>query len=216
MEEAPGRERRGSLAAGLALGAVRGRAHGLNCVQVRLSPAAAHAVLGLPDGLDQGVVGLDELWGPDAARVEDRLREASSWDERFAIVDAVLARRQDAGPLVDPEIAYVWRRIVTSGGLVRVDRLAGEVGWSRKRLWSRFRSQVGLTPKRAATLVRFDRAAHRLATGAPPAQVAAETGFADQSHLHREVRDFAGMTPAAVAGQPWLAVDDIAWPTGVR
>jgi hypothetical protein len=41
--------------------------------------------------------------------------------------------------------------------------------------------------------------------------VAAEAGYADQSHLHRDVRDLAGRTPTAVAGEPWLAVDDIAW-----
>lgn len=102
--------------------------------------------------------------------------------------------------------------MVTSRGLIRVDQLAGEVGWSRQRLWSRFRSQVGLTPKRAAKLVRFDLAAHRLAAGGSPARVAAESGYADQSHLHREVQDFVEMTPTVVAVQPWLAVDDIAWP----
>jgi AraC-like DNA-binding protein len=184
-------------------------------VQVRLSPVAAYAVLGIsPAGLSHSVVTLEALWGPDVARVEEQLRAAPSWEERFGIVDTALARRHDAGRPVSPEIAFAWRRIVTSRGLIRVDQLAGEVGWSRKRLWSRFRSQVGLTPKRAAQLVRFDHAAHRLAAGASPARVAAESGYADQSHLHREVRDFAEMTPAVVAGQSWLAVDDIAWPNG--
>jgi methylphosphotriester-DNA--protein-cysteine methyltransferase len=79
-------------------------------------------------------------------------------------------------------------------------------------LWSQFRSQVGITPKRAAQLVRFDRAAHRLAAGQSIAEVALDTGYVDQSHLHRDVMAFAGVTPAAVAVAPWLAVDDIAWP----
>lgn len=108
-------------------------------------------------------------------------------------------------------MAWAWERIVGVRGLVRVDRLAAEVGWSRKRLWTRFRSQIGLPPKRAARLVRFDHAAHRLAAGVDAARVAAEGGYADQSHLHREVVAFIGATPATVAGEPWLAVDDIAW-----
>jgi transcriptional regulator GlxA family with amidase domain len=99
----------------------------------------------------------------------------------------------------------------SSGGLVRIDDLAASTGWSRKRLWSRFRDQLGVTPKRAARLVRFDRAAHRLAAGDRVASVAAETGFADQSHLHRDVTALAGTTPAEVAGAPWLAVEDVAW-----
>ena len=105
----------------------------------------------------------------------------------------------------------MWRRVSLAQGRVRVERLADEVGWSRKRLWSRFRAQVGMTPKRVVQLVRFDRAAHLLAGGRSAAEVAAETGYADQSHLHRDSTAFAGLTPAAVAAAPWLRVDPIAW-----
>jgi AraC-like DNA-binding protein len=122
-----------------------------------------------------------------------------------------LARRREAGRAVGPEVAFVWGRMVTDRGRVRVERLAAEVGWSRKRLWSRFRSQIGISPKRAAQLIRFDHAAHRLAAGHGAALVAAESGYVDQSHLHRDAMAFAGVTPTAVAVAPWLAVDDVAW-----
>src|SRR5215472_10590012 len=73
----------------------------------------------------------------------------------------------------------------------------------------RFRSQIGLPRKRAAQLIRFDHAAHRLAAGHSAALVAADSGYADQSHLHRDVMTFTGVTPRAVSVAPWLAVDDI-------
>jgi AraC-like DNA-binding protein len=100
----------------------------------------------------------------------------------------------------------------SSRGRARVDGLADEVGWSRKRLSARFRAQLGVTPKRAARLVRFDHAARLLAAGHSAAGVAAESGYVDQSHLHREVKSFTGCTPTAVAVAPWLAIDDAAWP----
>lgn len=143
----------------------------------------------------------------------EKLRAASSWDERFAFVEAALAQRQEAGRAVDPEVVFAWERMAASRGRVRVERLAAETGWSRKRLWSRFLSQIGLTPKRAARLVRFDHAAHLLASGHSPALVAAESGYADQSHLHHEIMAFAGMTPSAVTAAPWLSVDPVAWPS---
>jgi AraC-like DNA-binding protein len=211
VDEATGRQERGSVVAGLAPGAVRAIGRDIECLQVRLSPVVAHAVLGASPELSGTVVALDDLWGRDAPRTREELRAAVSWDDRFAIVEAALGRRYEAGRPVDPEVAFAWGQMVTRRGQIRVDQLAARVGWSRKRLWSRFRSQIGLTPKRAAQLVRFDHAAHRLAAGHSAARVAADSGYVDQSHLHRDAMAFAGVTPIAVAVAPWLAVDDIAW-----
>jgi AraC-like DNA-binding protein len=211
VDDASGQPKRGSVAAGLAPGEVRVRGRDVECLQVRLSPLVAHAVLGVSAELGGMVVGLDDLWGRDAVRTREQLRAAGSWDDRFVIAQAALARRHEAGRAVDPEVAFAWGQMVNSRGRVRVDGLAAESGWSRKRLWSRFRSQIGIAPKRAAQLIRFDHAAHRLAAGHRAALVAAESGYADQSHLHRDVMTFAGITPTAVAAAPWLAVDDVAW-----
>ncbi|MFF9312430.1 helix-turn-helix domain-containing protein [Streptomyces sp. NPDC014748] len=217
VDWAAGRQQRGSIVAGPGLGAggaARAQGENVECVQVRLSPVIARAVLGVsPADLGDTVVSLDDLWGREASRIRERLGEVPSWQGRFALTEALLARRHEAGPPVDPEVAWAWRRIVGSRGLARVDGLAAEVGWSRKRLWSRFRSQLGLPPKRAVKLVRFDHAAHRLVAGERAARVAADAGYADQSHLHRDIMAFAGATPATVAGEPFLAVDPIAWPS---
>ncbi|MEV6329325.1 helix-turn-helix domain-containing protein [Streptomyces sp. NPDC051909] len=216
LDCAPGRQQRGSLVAGPGLGsggAVRARGENVACVQVRLSPVIARAVLGVsPADLDGAVVPLDDLWGREASRIRERLTGLPSWRDRFALTDALLARRHAAGPPVDPEVAWAWHRIVAGHGLARVDALAAEVGWSRKRLWSRFRAQLGVPPKRAGKLVRFDHAAHRLVAGEAAARVAADTGYADQSHLHRDLMELTGSTPTTVAAEPFLAVDDLAWP----
>jgi AraC-like DNA-binding protein len=212
VDEDGGRQQRGSVVVGLVPGSVRGRGRDIECLQVRLSPSVAYAALGAPGLLGGTVLALDDLWGRDARRIHERLRDAPSWDDRFAIAEDALARRLEAGRVIDPEISFAWEQMATRRGQLRVDQLAGKIGWSRKRLWSQFRSQVGITPKRAAQLVRFDRAAHRLAAGQSIAQVALESGYVDQSHLHRDVVAFTRVTPTAVALAPWLAVDDIAWP----
>jgi AraC-like DNA-binding protein len=214
VDDAAGQQWQGSLVAGLGFGAVRVRGENFEAVQVRLSPVITRAVLGVsPADLDGAVATLDDVWGRQAARLREQLSDASSWAERFALTDALLARRHQTSFPADPEVAWAWKRILAGRGRIRIDALAAEVGWSRKRLWSRFHSQIGLPPKRAATLVRFDHAAHRLAAGVDTARVAADGGYADQSHLHRDVVAFTGCTPSTVAREPWLAVDDIAWPT---
>ncbi|MFQ6228400.1 helix-turn-helix domain-containing protein [Nocardia sp. NPDC002869] len=103
--------------------------------------------------------------------------------------------------------------MVAGGGRIRVERPAAEVGWSRKRLWSRFRSPLGTTPKQAVQLVRFDRAAPRLSRGP---LVSADGGYADQSHLYREAAAFTGLTPTALAAAPWLTEASPAAPARVR
>ncbi|MFI9106695.1 helix-turn-helix domain-containing protein [Streptomyces fildesensis] len=212
VADAGGRHQGGSFVAGLVTGAARMRGEKVRCLEVRLSPVVTRAVLGAcPSELAGVVVALDDVWGRDAARIQEQLGDAASWQDRFALAEASLARRAETGPSVDPEVAWAWDRITVSHGRVRVDELAAEVGWSRKRLWSRFGSQIGLPPKRAARLVRFDHAVHRLAAGEGPARVAAEGGYVDQSHLHRDVVAFTGVTPTTAAGGSGLAVDDLAW-----
>ncbi|WP_247663088.1 AraC family transcriptional regulator [Micromonospora sp. U21] len=208
-----GQHRSGSAVVGLLPGDLRATGRGFGeCLQIRLEPVAAAAVLGASTEICGAVVSLDDVWGRAAERAEARLRATASWDERFAIAAEILGRRLDTRRPADPEVAHAWRRTRTSRGRVRVDSLADEVGWSRKRLLSRFRSQLGITPKRAARLVRFDYAVHLLAVGHSAATAAIESGYVDQSHLHRDVLEFAGQTPTAVAAAPWLAIDDVAWP----
>src|SRR5690606_15435993 len=150
VHEASGRRQRGTVVAGLAHGSVRGGGWEVACLQVRLSPTVAHQVFGAAAPLAGSVVALEDLWGRDAVRTQERLQAAGSWGERFAVAEAALARRLEVGRPVDPEVGEAWRRIVAARGQVRVEELAAEVGWGRRRLGPRFRAQGGLTPKRAA------------------------------------------------------------------
>ncbi len=87
-----------------------------------------------------------------------------------------------------------------AGGAVRLAALAQGAGCSHRHLVAQFREQVGATPKTAARVLRYARAARLLARGdLPPGQVAALCGYADQSHLTREYVSFAGTTPGAAA-----------------
>ncbi|MEY9876749.1 AraC-like DNA-binding protein [Streptacidiphilus sp. MAP12-33] len=190
----------GGLHTAPALIEVPGRQSG---VQVALGPLGARALLGLPAG---GLAGIDvhaeDVLGAEARYAQERLREAADWPGRFAVLDAwLLGRLREAGP--PPEVCEAWRLVLASRGLIRVATLAGEVGWSERHLRSRFLAETGLTPKAAARVVRFDLARRHLATrpDSPDlAGLAADHGYADQSHLDREFTALAGCAPSA-----WLA-----------
>ena len=78
-----------------------------------------------------------------------------------------------------------------------VASLAVECGLSHKTLIERFRRATGVTPKFYATVVRFSRLIDELPLGddVPWAELAAATGYYDQSHVIRTFRSFTGFTP---------------------
>jgi AraC-like DNA-binding protein len=82
-----------------------------------------------------------------------------------------------------------------------VARVARDTGWSDRTLQRQCHSVYGYGPAVLRRILRFRRAVAQLRTGRSPADVAADVGYADQPHLHREVRAFAGTTIATlVAG----------------
>jgi AraC-like DNA-binding protein len=168
-----------------------GRSHG---IQIDLSPPAAYRLFRLPlHELAYQQVPLEDVLA--APRLAERLHDAGTWEERFRLLDDVLARRLDCGP--SPEIEWAWRSLVETDGAARIGDLAQELGWSRKRIVARFREEIGLTPKRAAKLLRFERARALTESVARPdwAWIAHEAGYYDQSHLINDFRSVTGRTP---------------------
>jgi AraC-like DNA-binding protein len=173
-------------------------------IEVGLSPTGAFSLLGVPMvELANRVVGLDELWGRRAVELSEQLAEAPSWEARFELVDGELADAMDdamdAGRYPDPEIVGAWQELERRRGDVPIGEIQAATGWSRRRLAARFREQVGLTPKAAARVLRFDRAAELLVRPAPRslASIALSCGYYDQAHFNREFRRLAGCTPSA-------------------
>ncbi|MET8359617.1 AraC family transcriptional regulator [Micromonospora sp. NPDC005171] len=174
-------------------------------VELLLAPLTARRLLGLPlSELTNRAVAVGQLPGRWLDRLRGRLAEAPGWPERFALLDRVLAARLAASSPVDPRLDWAWRWLVTNCGRGSVGVLADELGWSRRHLASRFRREVGLPPKMAARLLRFQQAqAVSTQVGATGravdwAAVAAGCGYYDQSHLIRDFHQFAGATPAAL------------------
>jgi AraC-like DNA-binding protein len=175
-------------------------------MQQWLTPLGAYRLLGgVPmDALSGQLVDLTDVLGAGIRRLADQLRETPSQRQQFALLDAYLLRWAHDGPEPAPEVTWAWRRLIATGGKLPIRRLAAEVGWSHKHLITRFRRQVGLPPKTAARLVRFDAVWHHMGTQ-PPArwdQVAVECGYADQAHMIRDFRQFTGASPTEFPTHP--------------
>jgi AraC-like DNA-binding protein len=187
-------------------------------VQVSLTPLGARALLGATAAaLASWDYLLTDVVGRPAIELTERVRAAADWPGRFRAIESVLLRLARTDAALAPEVAEAWRLTTAAHGRLRVEDLARQVGWSARHLGERFRAEVGLTPKAAARVVRFDRArrslALRVTDGRPQdlAALAIASGYYDQAHLTREWKSLSGLPPSGwVASELGFVQDDAA------
>jgi AraC-like DNA-binding protein len=170
-------------------------------IHLFLTPLGMRSLVGVPSAALAGrVVDLFDVWKPDAAELVERLMPATTWEQCFAILDEVFLRalRPVSPP---PAIASSWRMLARAHGCLSIRELAREVGWSRRHLTERFNAELGVTPKTAARILRFEHACRTIMDERPSlADAAQSSGYQDQAHMTREWRALAGCTPRA-----WIA-----------
>lgn len=169
-------------------------------VQVMLTPLGAERLLHCPiSGVPAQLLDLRDTLGRGGASLGERLAETPDPETCLDLLEAELMHRL-AGDAPADAVAEAWQRIEGSAGQIGIASLARDLGLSRQTLVRRFHARTGLTPKLAARLQRFTGVIARLPQVSKDgwAGLAAEAGFADQSHLIGEVRAFTGLAPAAL------------------
>ncbi|HEY8429698.1 MAG TPA: AraC family transcriptional regulator [Sandaracinaceae bacterium] len=164
-------------------------------VGAHFRPGRASELLGVPAGaLSDRHVDLDALWGRRANELRERLCAAATTEQRFAILEAELLSRLDGRRRAHPVVGYAIGAL--RDPRARVGDIVEHAGVSPRRLIELFTASVGITPKRFGRIARLHRAA-ALARSASLdwARIAHDCGYADQSHLIRDFRELAGVTP---------------------
>lgn len=168
----------------------RGTADGLTIGVVLYPGALGCLVAGPAEVLAEAHHGLSALWGAAAAgRAAAQLEERPELD----VLEAILIERlREWAPPAGLALAV---EALDAGQSVGV--AAARAGRTPRRLHSWFRDAVGLSPSRWAAVQRVQRAL-RLAEGEPDgARLAQLAGFADQSHLCRDLQAVCGLTLSA-------------------
>ncbi|HLJ71840.1 MAG TPA: AraC family transcriptional regulator [Roseiarcus sp.] len=169
--------------------------------QAMLTPLGARLLVDFPLAeIGDRLIDPADLFGAAARATIGRLMACNSEEARLAILEAAMAERLERARRPPPaDLAFAAQRLQASGGRLSVAALAEEIGCGRKHLTMRFAREFGIAPKLLGRVLRFDRALRRARSGAVPslAALADSCGYADQAHLTRDFKEFAGAPPAA-------------------
>jgi AraC-like DNA-binding protein len=143
-------------------------------------------------------VSLENIWGAQARGLRERLLEAPP-NDRFEILEGWLLQQAHGDLTQHPAVTYALTEFSGVPHTRTVSEVTDQVGLSARRFIEVFDEEVGLTPKLYCRIQRFQRAI-RLAQRSGDvdwADLAAEAGYYEQSHMIRDFQEFSGLNPSA-------------------
>lgn len=128
------------------------------------------------------------------SETEDRLAHAISDAERIQVVEQFLLsvlKEKHADQLIVEAV----RLIYESKGAVRIKELSKTLLISQSPFEKRFRAIVGTSPKKFASIVRFNAVVANMHTHKSLTELCFEYNFFDQAHFIKDFKQYTGDTP---------------------
>jgi len=166
-------------------------------VGIRFLPGGAYPFLSsAPSELRDTAPSLADVAPRFPESLRERLALAVPGSEGWILDDALGTRLTRARRLTDRRVLAAVHATYAAERSLRVDALVALTGLGARQIERVFRDTVGFGPKTLCRLARFQRIVRALEPLVRPnwARLAAQTGYADQPHLAREFRQYAGTT----------------------
>jgi AraC-like DNA-binding protein len=157
--------------------------------------------------LTDTAVAVHDLWGSMGAILPSdmcEMDEADRVDHLESVLLTCLAHDRLTTGSVD--VHGLAADILRRRGRLTVEAMARAAGVSRQHLTREFRDRIGVAPKLYCRLARFQSGLSYAGSQARIdwAGAATDMGYADQSHMIAEFRQFSGLTPQALATGRWF------------
>jgi methylphosphotriester-DNA--protein-cysteine methyltransferase len=156
------------------------------------------------DQLTQQIVPLADVLGRSGMELGERVGGAANAQQAGTLVNdflrACLRRRQMGSAGVDVVHASL-SMLAASNYRMEVNELERRMGYSRRYLHALFLREVGLAPKRLASVLTFERLYRRFSQQKSVTQLKHDALelFYDQAHFIRNFRRFSGFAPGKFA-----------------
>jgi AraC-like DNA-binding protein len=177
---------------------------------LRFAPGFGPRVIGLPaHALTDLRVPLGAAWSATAVdRLTEELASAKAPGRVLEGTSLHIAGARDADSFLIDHITERARRGET------VATIASAVGWSTRHLQRRCRDAFGYGAKTLERILRMATAVELAYDGVGFADTAARTGYADQAHLAREIKELAGVPLGQLVAAGNVANSSTEFPSG--
>ncbi|WP_028665986.1 AraC family transcriptional regulator [Runella zeae] len=140
-------------------------------------------------------VSLDYIFDKNKVNeTEERLSDVHSDQKRIEIIEQfLLTQLKDIQ--IDKLIIEAVRMIYQSKGTIKIKELNEKLAISQSPFEKRFRKIVGTSPKKFASIVRFNTVLDQLGQVKSLTEICYENNFFDQAHFIKDFRQYTGDTP---------------------
>jgi len=138
---------------------------------------------------------LEDVFDKSAVNdVAEKLTVSTTDKQRVKIVEQfLLSQLKDIQ--TDRLIVEAVKLIYQSRGNIRIKELNEKLFISQSPFEKRFRKIVGTTPKKFASIIRFNTVLDSLNKTKPLTEICYENNFFDQAHFIKDFKQFTGQTP---------------------
>lgn len=140
-------------------------------------------------------ISLDDVFDKSKVNnVEEKLAVSTTDKQRVKIVEQFLLSELKAVQ-TDRLIVEAVKLIYQSRGNIRIKELSEKLFISQSPFEKRFRKLVGTTPKKFASIIRFNAVLDNLDKTRSLTEICYENNFFDQAHFIKDFKQFTGDTP---------------------
>lgn len=162
-------------------------------------PHVLKTVFGIDAGeLTDTCMDVDQMARKQGYHLNEMLGECRSNTEKIEILSSyLLFLAKMNSTLADTKMEYALSCILQSKGNISLKELNDQLSLSERSVERRFKQYVGLSPKMFARICRFQASLDQIRNNqySKLSDIAYENEYADQSHLIRAFKEFAGVSP---------------------
>jgi AraC-like DNA-binding protein len=171
-----------------------------SCIVFQLYPFASKYLLGVnPRELQDDCFDLLQLSHVNVRKACSNLGQSENLEHQIETISELMLKLVQHNKIrMDDRIQQAVHSILANKGAVVINQLIEDLHVTERTFERNFLSEVGLTPKQFAKIVRFQYALHKLTTEKfeKLTEIGLDSGFADQSHFNREFKRYTGQTPS--------------------